>query len=77
MWASLSSDQTIGVPSAVVGASLSMMVLDSVLSSSADMTAKREVAEDRDRTIHRYHVDARAVGAHGVGLKRSIACLNP
>ena len=22
-------------------------------------------------------VDARAVGAHGVGLKRSIACLNP
>ena len=38
---------------------------------------EREVAEDRDRTIHRYHVDARAVGAHGVGLKRSIACLNP
>jgi hypothetical protein len=35
------------MPSAVVGASLSMMVSDSVLSSSADMTAKREVAEDR------------------------------
>ena len=42
--------QTIGVPSAVVGASLLMMVLlDSVLSSSEDMTAKREVAEDRTR----------------------------
>jgi hypothetical protein len=46
-WASLSLDQTSGMPSAVVGASLSMMVSDSVLSSSADMTAKREVAEDR------------------------------
>ena len=43
--------QTIGVPSAVVGASLLMMVLlDSVLSSSEDMTAKREVAEDRTPT---------------------------
>ena len=39
-WASLSSVQMIGVPSAVMGTSLSVM-LDSVLSSSADMTAKR------------------------------------
>jgi len=53
-----------------------MMVSDSVLSSSGvDMTATRELAEER--TNHRCHVDARAVGAHGVGLKRSSACLNP
>ena len=39
-WASLSSVQMIGVPSAVMGTSLSVM-LDSMLSSSADMTAKR------------------------------------
>ena len=59
----------------MVGASLSMMVSDSVLSPSGeDMTATRELAEER--TIHRYHVDARAVGAHGDGLKRSSACLN-
>jgi len=52
------------------------MVSDSVLSSSGvDMTATRELAEER--TNHRCHVDARAVGAHGVGLKRSSACLNP
>ena len=47
-WASLSSVQMIGVPSAVMGTRLSVM-LDSVLSSSADMTAKRLLIG----TVHR------------------------
>ena len=59
MWASLSSVQMIGVPSEVTGTSLSM-VLDSVLSPSVDMMAKRVV--DRDSPPYTTSMSVR--GAH-------------
>ena len=69
--------QTIGVPSAVVGASLLMMVLlDSVLSSSEDMTAKREVAEDRTRPTSFSPTPCAPTARASTAVLRVVVCLS-